>query len=77
MVDEGMIIFLEDDFYILKGFLKEAEKQILKVIEEKNKIYISEVREILDIDRKKALIILNKLDKMKIIKQEKDYRILY
>lgn len=77
MVDEGMITFLEDNYYILKGFLKEAEKKILKVIEEKNKIYISEVREILNIDRKKALIILNKLDKMKIIKQEKDYRILY
>ena len=27
LAEEGMIIFLEEDFYILKGFLKEAEKK--------------------------------------------------
>ena len=77
LYEEGMIIFLENDFYILKGFLKEAEKLIKEYLKENEKITLSEIRTLLNIDRLSAVMILEKLDKLKITERIKDYRILY
>ncbi len=77
LYEEGMIIFLENDFYILKGFLKEAEKLIKEYLKENEKITLSEARTLLNIDRLSAVMILEKLDKLKITERNKDYRILY
>ncbi|MCF2625088.1 selenocysteine-specific translation elongation factor [Fusobacterium perfoetens] len=77
LYEEGMIIFLENDFYILKGFLKEAEKLIKEYLKEHEKITLSETRTLLNIDRLSAVMILEKLDKLKITERNKDYRILY
>ena len=77
LYEEGMIIFLENDFYILKGFLKEAEKLIKEYLKENEKITLSETRTLLNIDRLSAVMILEKLDKLKITERIKDYRILY
>ena len=71
-----MIIFLGEDFYILKGFLKEAEKKIKEFILENEKITISQARKILNVKRAAALMILEKLDELKITKRINDYRIL-
>ena len=60
LAEEGMIIFLGEDFYILKGFLKEAEKKIKEFILENEKITISQTREILNVKRAEALMILEK-----------------
>ena len=76
LAEEGMIIFLGKDFYILKGFLKEAEKKIKEFILENEKITISQAREILNVKRAEALMILEKLDELKITKRINDYRIL-
>ena len=76
LAEEGMIIFLGEDFYILKGFLKEAEKKIKEFILENEKITISQAREILNVKRAAALMILEKLDELKITKRINDYRIL-
>lgn len=76
LAEEGMIIFLGEDFYILKGFLKEAEKKIKEFILENEKITISQTREILNVKRAEALMILEKLDELKITKRINDYRIL-
>lgn len=76
LAEEGMIIFLGEDFYILKGFLKEAEKKIKEFILENEKITISQAREILNVKRAAALMILEKLDELKITKRVNDYRIL-
>lgn len=76
LAEEGMIIFLGEDFYILKGFLKEAEKKIKEFIFENEKITISQAREILNVKRAAALMILEKLDKLNITKRIDDYRIL-
>ena len=77
LYEEGMIIFLENDFYILKGFLKEAEKLIKEYLKENEKITLSEARTLLNIDRLSAVMVLEKLDKLKITERNKDYRILY
>ena len=76
LAEEGMIIFLGEDFYILKGFLKEAEKKIKEFILENEKITISQARKILNVKRAEALMILEKLDELKITKRINDYRIL-
>lgn len=76
LAEEGMIIFLGEDFYILKGFLKESEKRIRDFILENKKITISQAREILNVKRAAALMILEKLDKLNITKRIDDYRIL-
>lgn len=76
LAEEGMIIFLGEDFYILKGFLKEAEKKIKEFILENEKITISQARKILNVKRAAALMILEKLDELKITKRINDYRIL-
>lgn len=77
LLNEGMIIYLENDFYILKGFLKEAEKQIKEYINNNGKITLLEVRNLLNIDRISAIMILEKLDRLKITERKEDYRILY
>lgn len=74
---EGMIIFLEDDFYILKGFLKEAEKLVSEYISKNEKITLYEIRELLGVDRNSAIMISEKLDRLKITKRKEDYRVLY
>lgn len=76
MVAEGMIINLGEDYFLLKGFLKEAEKLVTEYITKNRKITISEFRELLKINRKSALLILEKLDNINITKRIDDYRIL-
>ena len=76
MVAEGMIINLGEDYFILKGFFKETEKLVTEYITKNRKITISEFRELLKINRKSALLILEKLDNINITKRIDDYRIL-
>lgn len=76
MAEEEMLIPLSDEVYILRGYLKEAEKQIQNFLNENKKITISEFREIFQINRKSALLILEKLDNMKVTERVSDYRIL-
>lgn len=76
MAEEKMLIPLSDEVYILRGYLKEAEKQIQNFLNENKKITISEFREIFQINRKSALLILEKLDNMEITERVSDYRIL-
>ena len=71
-----MLIPLSDEIYILRGYLKEAEKQIQNFLNENKKITISEFREIFQINRKSALLILEKLDNMEITERVSNYRIL-
>ena len=76
MAEENMIIFLGEDFWILRGYLAEAEKQIREFLNKNGKITIFEFRELLNINRKSALLILEKFDKMEITERISDYRIL-
>lgn len=76
MAEENMIIFLGEDFWILRGYLAEAEKQIREFLNKNGKITISEFRELLGINRKSALLILEKFDKKEITERISDYRIL-
>ncbi len=74
--EEGMIVFLGENTFILKGFLKEAEKQIKTYFEKNEKLTVKDFRELLKINRKSALLILEKLDNMEVTERNSDYRIL-
>ena len=76
MAEENMIIFLGEDYWILRGYLAEAEKQIRDFLNKNGKITISEFRELLGINRKSALLILEKSDSLGITERISDYRIL-
>ena len=71
-----MIIFLGEDYWILRGYLAEAEKQIRDFLNKNGKITISEFRGLLGINRKSALLILEKSDSLGITERISDYRIL-
>lgn len=76
MAEENMIIFLGEDYWILRGYLAEAEKQIRDFLNKNGKITISEFRRLLGINRKSALLILEKSDNLGITERISDYRIL-
>lgn len=76
MMEEGMIVPLGENYFILSGFLKEAEKLLKTYLKENKKITIKEFRELLKINRKSALLILEKLDNINITERINDYRVL-
>lgn len=76
LLNEGMIVYLSEDYYILRGFFKEIQKIIKGYFENNDKLTISELRNLLNIDRELAIIVLEKLDSLKFTKRINNYRIL-
>lgn len=74
MFEENMLVILDSTTFILKGFFKEAEKLIKNYIEKNGKIELKECRELLETDRENAILILEKLDKLKITIRENNLR---
>ncbi|MFK4785113.1 selenocysteine-specific translation elongation factor [Fusobacterium sp. MFO224] len=66
MFEENMLVVLDSNTFMLKGFFKEAEKIIKNYIEKNGKIELKECRELLVTNRENAILILEKLDKLKI-----------
>lgn len=77
MVEDSFIEYLEEEKYILKGFLKESIKIITEYLEKNGKITVKETRELLNNDRDSAILILRKLDSLKITKNIDGIRVLY
>ena len=76
LFEENMIIYIGEDFYILKGFFKEIQKIIAMFFENSNRLKISDLKKILNLNREVVILILNKLDNIKFTKRINDYRIL-
>lgn len=76
LFEEQMIIFLGNDFYILKGFFNEAQKKVTELLLENKNITISQMKKLLEIDRMSAIMILEKFDSLNITQRINDYRIL-
>ncbi|WP_410208359.1 selenocysteine-specific translation elongation factor [Fusobacterium sp.] len=76
MSENSFIIHMGGDFYMLKGFLKESIKLIFKHFEKHATLDISQTREILNCNRDSAILILQKLDSLKITKQTDNVRVL-
>lgn len=76
MVDEEFIIYLGEDKYILKGYLSESKK-ILKDYLGKNKEFdLKKGRELLQMNRQDTILILNRLEKEKFLKNKDGFRTL-
>jgi selenocysteine-specific elongation factor len=76
LVREGLIISIAKDIFIMRGFLKEAEKRLREKIKTSSRILLSEFRDLLGISRKEALHILEYFDKKQITLRIEEYRIL-
>lgn len=68
MVEEGFIQYLEEEYYILNGYLKESTKLITNFLEKNRKIQVKEAKEVLNNSRDSSILILRKLDTLKVTK---------
>lgn len=76
LVENGFIIYLEDGYFIMRGFFKEGERRLREYLELNKKVTLGEFKDILQCSRKNALLILEKLDLIGVSKRIEDYRIL-
>ncbi len=72
MVREEMIVYLEDSYYMLGGFFKELQKNILSYFE--SNFSLGEFREKFNLERKIAIILLRKLEKINFLKNINNVR---
>lgn len=77
MLDEGFIQYLEGDSFILSGFLKESIKIVESYLRENKTLEVKEARELLNNSRDSAILILRKLDTLKITKNIDGVRVLF
>lgn len=68
MGENEFIILLKDNHYILSGFLKESIKLIGEFFKNNDLLTIRNTRDILNCNRDSAILILEKLDTLKITK---------
>lgn len=66
MVEEEFLVYLEEDRYILSGYLKESIKIFKSFFESRAELSVKEARELLNNKRDSAILILRKLDALKI-----------
>lgn len=76
MVEEGFIQYLEDEYFILSGFLKESIKLINEYFQKNTTLEIKDTRALLNNSRDSAILILRKLDTLKITKNIDGVRVL-
>jgi selenocysteine-specific elongation factor len=76
MVEEGFIQYLEEEYYILNGYLKESTKLITNFLEKNGKIQVKEAKEVLNNSRDSSILILRKLDTLKVTKNIDGVRVL-
>jgi len=74
MFEKNMIVILNDNIFMLNGFFKESEKLILNYIMEHGRIELKECKELLGTNRESAILILEKLDKLRITIRDKQFR---
>lgn len=76
MVDEEFIIYLGDEKYILKGYLSESKKILKEYLEKNKEIDLKKGRELLQTNRENIILILNRLEKEKFLKNKDGIRTL-
>lgn len=76
MVEEGFIQYLEDEYFILSGFLKESIKLMNEYFQKNITLEIKDTRALLNNSRDSAILILRKLDTLKITKNIDGVRVL-
>ena len=74
MLYNSFLVELAEGNFMLKGFFLESEKKIKEYLEKNRRITLAEARNLLHINRKSILLILEKLDEDGITKRVGEYR---
>ncbi|AVQ28565.1 selenocysteine-specific translation elongation factor [Fusobacterium ulcerans] len=74
MLYNSFLAELAEGNFMLKGFFLESEKKIKEYLEKNRRITLAEARDLLQINRKSILLILEKLDENGITKRVGEYR---
>lgn len=74
MLYNSFLVELAEGNFMLKGFFMESEKKIKEYLEKNRRITLAEARDLLQINRKSILLILEKLDENGITKRVGEYR---
>lgn len=74
MLYNSFLVELAEGNFMLKGFFLESEKKIKEYLEKNRRITLVEARDLLQINRKSILLILEKLDENGITKRVGEYR---
>lgn len=77
LIDSGILIKLKDDIVLHKDIYFTALKTTKSYIEKNGSITVSQLRDILDTNRKCSIALLEHFDQYKITKRIQDKRILY
>lgn len=74
MLYNSFLVELAEGNFMLKGFFLESEKKIKEYLEKNRRITLAGARDLLQINRKSILLILEKLDENGITKRVGEYR---
>lgn len=74
MLYNSFFVELAEGNFMLRGFFLESEKKIKEYLEKNRRITLAEARDLLQINRKSILLILEKLDENGITKRVGEYR---
>ncbi len=77
MIESGDIIKFEDDVFTYKKLVDDAKHELLQYLNQKNKISAAEFRDMLDANRKSAILLLEYFDALKITKRVENDRVLF
>ena len=69
LIDKEIIVKINDEMYTLKSLMDDAEKIVVKKLQEDNLITISELRDALNTSRKSAKPMLEYFDNKKITRK--------
>jgi selenocysteine-specific elongation factor len=76
LTEEGLLEQVNQDYYLGRGRLAEAEEKIRAIIGEKGRLEVADLKGALGITRKYSIPLLEHMDRQKITRREGDYRVL-
>lgn len=77
LLEEGRIEQVNPEYFLAAGKLAEAEKKVVAFLSDKERLAVSDLRDMLGASRKYAIPFLEHLDRKKVTRREGDYRVLY
>jgi selenocysteine-specific elongation factor len=76
MVDEGRLVRLDDDHYVVREAFEAAAQRVQEALAIKGRMGTSELREVLGTNRKFAVLVLERMDEARITRRMGDERVL-
>lgn len=77
LLEEGRIEQVNPEYFLAAGKLAEAEKKVVAFLSGKERLAVSDLRDMLGASRKYAIPLLEHLDRKRVTRREGDYRVLY